>query len=169
LTWGYLFAVWLHLLAAAVWIGGMIFLALVLVPVSREAPHRALAASLFHSTGIRFRIVGWACLALLVATGLVNLAVRGYGWADLTSGRLWQGPFGHVLAVKLAVVVLILALSALHDFWLGPRATRVWRADPSSPAALRLRRQASLFGRVTLLLALLVVALGVLLVRGVPG
>ena len=164
----YLLSVWLHLLAMAVWIGGMIFLALVVVPVVRRPAHRERAASLIHDSGTRFRTVGWVCLGLLVASGIVNLAYRGYDWADLWSGRLWQGPIGHLLGGKLLLVAVVLLLSAVHDFWIGPRATTLWQTDPDSAQALRLRRQASWFGRINLLVALAIVALGVMLVRGTP-
>jgi len=162
----YLAAVWLHLLALAVWLGGMLFLALVLVPATRRPEQRLLAPALFHQVATRFRWVGWACLALFIVTGLIMLGYRGYGLADAFNGRLWQGAFGHTLALKLTLVAVILAISAVHDFWLGPRAVAQWQRDPTGPAGQRLRRQASWIGRITLLLALVVSVLGVLLVRG---
>ncbi|MFQ5795545.1 MAG: hypothetical protein ACE5JP_10915 [Candidatus Bipolaricaulia bacterium] len=90
----YLLSVWLHILAAAIWIGGMVFLALILVPVTRRPEHRGIAVSLIHWTGVRFRWVGWICLGLLLLSGIFNLAyllalvvvalgvmlVRGWPW-----------------------------------------------------------------------------------------
>ncbi len=117
-------------------------------------------------TGVRFRWVGWACLGLLLGSGTSNLAFRGFGWADLWTGRLWQGPIGQALGVKLLLVAVILLSSALHDFVIGPRATALWQVNPGAAEAIRLRRQAAWLGRLNLLLALVVVALGVMLVRG---
>ncbi|MBI2372085.1 MAG: DUF4149 domain-containing protein [Deltaproteobacteria bacterium] len=164
----YLVSVWLHILAAAVWIGGMAFLALILLPVTRRPEYRASAPGLIHWTGVRFRWVGWACLGLLLLSGTFNLVYRGVGWADVWSGRLWQGPIGRVLAIKLLLVVIVLGLSLVHDFRIGPRATALWQASPGSPEARRLRQQASWIGRLNFLLALALVALGMLLVRGLP-
>ena len=137
---------WLHVLAAITWIGGMLFVALVLVPVTRRLEDAALRARLLHAVGLRFRTVGWIALGVLVATGLVNL---------------WRHPF--LLAsprfqVKLALVVLALILSALHDFVLGPRAGTPG-ADPSA------RVLASWVARVNLLVVLAIVWLGLSLFR----
>ena len=164
----YLFSVWLHILAAAVWIGGMVFVALILVPVIRQPESQSLAASIVHLTGLRFRSVGWICLGLLFLTGTFNLLYRGFAVSELWSGQLWQSGFGVALALKLLLFGLVLSLSCLHDFVIGPRATALWRARPNFPESLRLRRQASWLGRVNLLLALALVALGVILVRGSP-
>ena len=76
----HLFFVWLHILAAAIWIGGMVFLALVLVPVVRRPEYRDHAWRLVHLTGTRFRWVGWVCLGILAVSGFVNLDFRGIGW-----------------------------------------------------------------------------------------
>jgi uncharacterized membrane protein len=165
----YLLSVWLHILAAAVWIGGMIFLVLVLVPATRRPEYRDIAAPLIRWTGERFRWVGWVCLGLLVLSGTFNVAYRGFTWKDALSGRLWQGPFGQALGIKLLLVSAILALSALHDFSIGPRSTALWQANPGAPEAMRLRRRARAIGRINLLLALLVVVFAVILVRGWPG
>ncbi len=162
----YLLSVWLHILAAITWIGGMVFLVLILVPVIRRPIYHGIASDLIQQAGRRFRWIGWICLGLLILSGTFNLAYRGFGWADLWSGRLWQGPFGRTLGIKLLLVSAILVLSVLHDFVVGPRAMVVWRANPGSPEALRLRQQAGWIGRINLLLALVVIALGVVLVRG---
>lgn len=162
----YLLSVWLHILAAVVWIGGTVFLVLVLVPATRQPEYRGISVSLIHWTGVRFRWIGWVCLGLLLLSGTFNLAYRGVGWVDVWSGQLWQGPFGRVLGIKLLLVGLILLISVLHDFAIGPRATVMGQQNPASPRAVQLRRQAVWLGRFNLLLALVVVALGVVLVRG---
>ncbi|MPZ19909.1 MAG: DUF4149 domain-containing protein [Luteitalea sp.] len=161
-------SVWLHILAAAVWIGGMVFLAVVLVPVLRKPELREHAAVLIHVTGIRFRYVGWVCLVVLIGTGIVNLTRWGIGWSELTSVDLWRSSFGHTLATKLVLVAFVLALSGVHDFVIGPRATAVLRDAPDSDRARHLRQMARWIGRLTLLLALAVVALAVMLARGTP-
>ncbi|HXG50058.1 MAG TPA: DUF4149 domain-containing protein [candidate division Zixibacteria bacterium] len=162
----YLLSVWLHVLAAAVWIGGMTFLALALVPEVKRLESRTLAASLIHRTASRFRVVGWVSLITLIATGTFNVLHRGFGWAELGDPVFWQSAFGKTLGAKLLLVAAILALSLLHDFLIGPRAVELLRDRPDSPEALALRRRASWLGRIVLLLALGAVALGVLLVRG---
>ena len=74
----YLFSVWLHILAAIVWIGGMAFLGLVLIPAMRLSEYRAVGASLTYWTGTRFRLIGWVCLSVLLLTGVFNLLYRGF-------------------------------------------------------------------------------------------
>ena len=145
----------------------MIALAAVVVPVLRRHEPRRDAMQLLHDSGLRLRSLGWVALVLLVLTGLVQAGYRSGGFAALASAALWTSPWGQLLAAKLVLVVAILCLAGIHDFGVGPHATRVSLEDPEAPAALRLRRRASWFGRVNLLLSLAVVGLGLLLVRGV--
>jgi copper resistance protein D len=163
----YLVSVWLHVLAATLWLGGMLFLVVAVVPVLRRM-ERGSAAALMHSVGVRFRAAGWVCFALLLLTGAFNLAVRGVRWADLMRAEFWDSPLGRPLSVKLAAFALVLVLSAWHDFWVGPRATQVAHEDPTGPEAQGLRRRASRIGRANVLLALVLVACGVVIVRGWP-
>ena len=162
----YTFSVFIHIVSAIIWIGGMFFLILVLIPVLRKPEFSPLFPSLFHNIGIRYRLVGWVSLALLVMTGIFNLAYRGYSIGDLLSGRLFEGPFGRTLYMMLVTVALILVVSAVHDFALGPKAGVLLREDPNSPRGRSLRRAAVMLGRLNFVLALLVVFLAVVLVRG---
>lgn len=162
----YLFAVWLHILSALVWIGGAAFIALVLVPALRRPDFKAISPALLRASALRFRTVGWISLALLIVTGTAILALRGLGPSAWLDGSLFSGRFGHTLAVKLSLVACILLLSGVHDFLLGPRAAAVILRNPASEEAARARRIASWMGRITLLLGLAVVAMAVVLVRG---
>ncbi len=135
---------YIHVLSAITWIGGMLFIALVLVPVTRRIHDPALRTRLVTETGVRFRTVGWVALALLVLTGLGNLWFR--------PELLWAPRFQW----KAALVILALVLSALHDFVLGPRA-----GLPGADPAARVR--ASWVARLNVLVVLVIVALGLAL------
>jgi copper resistance protein D len=170
----YQLSVFLHILSAIIWIGGMFFLALVVVPATCGMPP-AERAALFGSVGRRFRTVGWVCIGVLIVTGTINTAYRGVTWENLFTAELWGSAFGTTLALKLGVVAVMLGLSVYHDFVIGPRSVRILeQATPAmTPGVLaegqRLRRRASVIGRVEAILALVVLALAIMLVRGVPS
>jgi putative copper resistance protein D len=163
----YLISVWLHILAATVWIGGMAFLVLVVVPWLRRG-NRVNAGTFLRETGERFRNVGWTCFGIVLVTGTFNLWIRGVRLSDFARTAWLSSPFGQTVLLKLGTFALVLLVSTAHDFSVGPRASLAIARDPVSPEAQALRRRASLLGRVNVVLALLLVAAGVMLVRGVP-
>lgn len=153
-----------HLFAALLWLGGMLFLAIVGAPVLRSVEPPALRAKLFTQLGERFRVVGWWCIAVLVVTGVFNLHYRGLLdgalWMD---GEFWSTPMGTALAWKLGAVAVMLTISGLHDFVSGPAASRL---TPGSPESLRARRRAAWLARVNALVGVVVVIAAVRLARG---
>lgn len=169
----YQFSVFVHIVSAIVWVGGMLCFALVVVPVARRLPPHERAA-LVGAMGRRFRAVGWVCVALLIATGLVNSAYRGVTWADVWTGDLFGSLFGRLLAAKLGLVAVMLLLSAVHDFVVGPASARAYQQAGAQPSPALLsalavsRRRAAWLARANTLVALVVVALAVMLVRGLP-
>lgn len=163
----YVTSVFLHILAAITWIGGMFFLVLVVVPWLRRG-NRAQGAAFLRDTGLRFRTVGWVCFAILIATGSYNLYMHGVSWGDFVDPAWLGSSFGTAVMLKLSLVAIVLFVSALHDFVLGPRAVRAVEADPSSPEAQRIRRRAAQLGRINAVCALAIVALAVIIVRGWP-
>lgn len=162
----YEFSVWLHILAACAWVGGMFFLVVVIVPLLRRPELSQVAAAFVQRSGERFRTLGWICLATLVGTGTFQMYFRGIHWSDFFNGNFAQSPVARPLAYKLVLVALVLLLSAIHDFYVGPRATLLWNKDPASAEAKRARKQAAMFGRINGTLSLLIVLLAVFVVRG---
>ncbi len=164
----YLLVVGVHLLAAAAWVGGSLFLALAVIPGIRQPQFRPIMPDLLDFIGRRARTLGWAALGTLIASGLIILLLRGITPATLIDGAFWRTGFAHTLATKFVAVGLVLALTALHDFGVGVRANQLARKDPTSAEARRLRRLAIWFARLNLGLAVLIVGLSVVLARGAP-
>ena len=119
-------AVFIHLASAIIWIGGALFLALVLIPVLRRyAPtpgqppaDPTLPPDMLGAIARRFRWISWVCIVLVVATGLYILPTRyGIGFAEFFSVG---GHFVGTLQVKVALVAIVIWLSVIHDFIIGP-------------------------------------------------
>jgi uncharacterized membrane protein len=138
-----------HLLAAAVWVGGTVALVFVGVPVVRtlEGETRARAMKLL---GQRWRPLGYGALFVLGVTG-VPLATR-----EWNSGTT----FHWVLAAKIVLAVCLLAVSYVHNFVLGPRV-----AEEMRQGSRRSYRKLVVVGWVSLALTLAVPVLGVVLQR----
>jgi uncharacterized membrane protein len=161
-------SMWLHLLAAIVWIGGLAFISMVLVPTLRAPGLRAQAVLLLRTAGKKFQRVAYASLVVLVVTGKINLLLKA-GGSIAGVMALLPTSYGHLLVAKVLLVAAIVALSLYHDFKVGPAAARAMEADPAGAEAQTLRRRASWLGRANMLLSLVVMTLALLLVRGVPA
>ena len=148
-----LLPLWLHLLAAVVWLGGLLFESHVLFPLlARGGALEEVAAAVS-----RFRRVTWAAIALMVLTGLYNLA-RLPPIAQLVEGGVLK-----LLALKLFVVVVVLMLSAHRDFGL---ASRLLREVAAGRAADQVLRRILRVDRIVLLLGMILLYLGLALSRG---
>lgn len=160
----YFINVTIHVLAALLWLGGMFFLAVVGAPVLRKVEPPQLRATLFRQLGEQFRLVGWASIAVLLITGVLNLHFRDMLSADtLGSAQFWSSRYGVALAWKLAGVTAMLVVQSIHDFAVGPAASR---AAPGSPQMLALRRRAALLARLSAVFGIVVVVAAVRLARG---
>lgn len=90
----------LHVLAATVWVGGQIVLA-GLVPVVRQSGQEALTA-----TARRFRLIAWPAWGVLLATGLWNLDAVNFS----RQPDQWQA----TVMAKIGAFVAAGALTAIH-------------------------------------------------------
>ena len=170
---GYQIAVLIHILAAITWLGGSLFLVMVMVPLTRQTIEGAppgFSIRLLREAAIKFRNVAWASIVLLVITGLF-IATDHF---DVSVSDLFDDDsrFISILRTKIGFVALILILSLLHDFILGPRLTRQIEeldSPASPPDSVRSARVRLVWiARVNLVLLLVVLGLAVTLTRGNP-
>lgn len=133
-----------HLIAAGLWLGALVPLALLLRdPGSVEA--RIAAARRFSSLGV-------GCVTVLLVSGTVN------AWYLVgTMPALIGTIYGQVLLTKLAVVAAMLWLAAVNRWRLVPRLAA---GGDSSVTACQLARRAALEAALGLGVIALVAALG---------
>lgn len=133
-SWVSELADWLHLVSAAVWVGGLAALAFVVWPVAPMLRRRAF--------------LGFARLAV----GLVAVTVLAGGYLALvrlpTVADLWETDYGRLLLLKLAIVALALSWGGVHHFLVRPRLE----------AGEQPRVRPSLVGEALVALAVLLVA-----------
>lgn len=160
LVWYKTILVWVHLIGATCWIGGMVFLSIVVAPLLREKIPDFQAHDWFVRVARRFRSLVWMVIPVLVLTGL--LLLRQSVWWDVP----WA-EWSWVVHGKLMAVTMLIALSVVHDRIVGPRVRMIVQKDRSAwtDAERRLVRLSPWLARSTLLLGLLIVFLGVALAR----
>ncbi len=127
----------IHVVLATFWVGGMIFLSLVVAPFLKDKPEiRDIA---FQEVGRRFSLYGtFISLFLLLITGLINV-------------YLLHGGFRRSIYEKLFIFIVVVVISLFHDLWAGKKALY----------SKKHRNIAKWLGIVNLLLSLLLVYMGV--------
>jgi putative copper export protein len=105
----------LHVLAATIWVGGQLTLA-ALVPVLRRFGADALGAA-----ARRFNQVAWTAFGVLIVTGIWNVVAV---WPQISDGASYRT----TLIVKLAVVAVSGVAAALHVRSRTPRSRAIYGA-----------------------------------------
>jgi methionine-rich copper-binding protein CopC/uncharacterized membrane protein len=125
----------LHLLAAAIWFGGLLLLALLLW---RLRGQRSLSDTLALRQGVaRFSAIATVAVFWLTVTGIFSSFVQLRAW-----NQVWTTTYGWMLLVKLVLVGLTLALALLnHRFVHGADAER-WTIVDARPFLRRVWSEA---------------------------
>ncbi len=142
-SWFSRLADYLHLLAASLWAGGLVVLALLVWP---------LAPALRRAAFLGFSRLATVLVGVLVLAGTYLTILR-----LPTVSDLWSSGYGRTLLIKLSIVGVALGWGALHHFVVRPRLER-------GEALGGLRR--SLLGESTI--ALVVLLLAAVLVNSAP-
>ncbi len=140
-------AVWLHVLAMALWVGGIAYQSHVLLPIAR----RTGELRSFAEAARRGRATLWAAAILVVLSGLYNVTRLGPLEVVMQSGA------GLLLAGKFVVVLVLISLAAHRDFGQVPRL--------AGPTGLQALRTIAWLDRAVLLLAVVVMYLGLAVSR----
>ena len=162
----WLFIRWIHVIAAVVWIGGNLILAMVIVPHFKQNLPPVQRIQILTLIGKRFEPIVWGCVLILFFTGTANI----FNSVDLSSAdnSLLVGPFMRTLLIKLLLFIILLVLTGLHSFIYGPKLSKaIEDLDPETeelPANVNsIRKQmaivSSTMGVISLLIILAAVAL----------
>ncbi|MEK6409106.1 MAG: CopD family protein [Acidobacteriota bacterium] len=164
----YFLSVWIHILAAAVWTGGLIYTAVVVVPFALSHPVEE-RQRILRSLGRRFRRIAWGSIGVLILTGIGNLMLRltPIKFSQILNGDVFNpDKVERLIAIwlpwKLMLVVVMIGLMAFHDIT-SIRAAKRYQDSPESAPGNRAGSRAA---ALATLVAILVLYVSVRLVRG---
>ena len=124
----HLAADFMHLIAAAAWVGGLLPLALMLAAAGASV-------TVTHAVSLRFSAYGIIAVGVLLLTGAINT------WYLAGSIRaLTETDYGHLLLVKIVLFLVMLALATVNRLWLTPALTVNAGERPARRALQQLRR-----------------------------
>ncbi len=153
---------WIHIVAVTVWLGPQFFLFIAAVPAVRLIEDDEVRLRVMRVIVNRFSWLAWAAMAVIVLSGISNL----FQVADDTTLDLGSTDFRyfHIFTTKMTLVGLIVLLTALHTFVIGPRQLRLQEEiGGDSSEVARLRRLSIIISGTALLASVAVVYVGALL------
>jgi copper transport protein len=112
---------WFHLIAASLWVGGMIYIATIYLPVLRKKSITERVQSI---------VTLLAYYTPLVVTGVVLMSITGPFSATIHLNsweQLFSTAYGRALSVKIALVGVLLITSGIHIFFLRPRLAKEYK------------------------------------------
>lgn len=147
----YTINLFLHLLAAVIWIGGSIFIGMVAPKLSAQDPEQS--RKILRFMGLQFRNTSWIAVGVLLLTGLGNVSHEG-GFTDYAKFLSDHPAFPWKLSAVFAMIVIKYA----HDFIAGPYASAF-----ENPNHRKWRRIATVLARLNVALGIIVLYLAVVL------
>lgn len=127
-TW-YSLSLSVHLIALALWLGGIVFFLIVLAPATQELEPRNAVKTL-NQGRMGLETLSWIGIGLLLLTGIFNLALR-----LPAMGASPGGSYLVLLAVKLLVFGAMVAHHCLQVFKYGPAIASLTAALPQTLSA----------------------------------
>ncbi|MFQ5480868.1 MAG: DUF4149 domain-containing protein [Thermodesulfobacteriota bacterium] len=147
-------ALFLHITSAIFWVGGMLFISLVLAPFLMSLPTPAERSKVYQVVGKKYRRYGWTAIIILLITGpIIFFQLHGVWPHAVFTPALHGTPLGRALTIKLTFVTILVISSLVHDFWLGPKAR----------GSKNFTTIAKIFGRSNLFIAIIIVIFAVFL------
>lgn len=152
-------AFWIHMAATVVWIGGLFFQAAILPASAAKILSISQQAALMESIRRRFNPLAALSLALLVATGLVQMTANVNYNGLLTIDNTW----GLSIVAKHVAIGFMVLVGIVQTWWLQPSLTRavfLQSVSPTDEHSLQsLLKRNQLLTRVNFSVALLVLLL----------
>lgn len=153
---------WLHVLAVTVWIGPQFMMFIAAIPALRTIEDRQVRAKVMRTIVTRFGWLAWAAMTVIVLTGLSNI----FQVQDETPINIFDSDvrWFHLFNLKIVLVVIMVVLTAVHTFMIGPKQLALSEQEEVDEAeAGRLRRQSMMISGTALLLSISVLLVAMVL------
>lgn len=101
---------WIHLVGASIWVGGSLFIAIVLAPLLKTmTPSVQERLKIMITVGRRFNKIAIPALIILIGTGIYNVHQM-----LLRPEYLFSTSYGTFVVIKIVLVVALIISFAVH-------------------------------------------------------
>lgn len=155
---------WAHLVSASIWVGGSIFIGIVLAPLLKTISDSVEGRlSIMIRVGRKFNKIAMPSLAILIATGLYNST--GY----IAKPALFLSTsYGIVLTIKIILVIILIVVFAIHVRLIRSHTQKnIETGQLSSQLLQKLRSKIILLGRLTVIISVTILLMAALLHSGI--
>ncbi len=148
----------LHLMATIVWIGGLMFNVLVVMPSVSKTLDPAQKGKLMGVMFRRVRVLVYVSLLVLFVTGIPMKIASEYYVAIINFDTNWE-----TVSFIKHVLVAMMALSAFYSFEILLPSLKKLASQGASTKIVSLQKQQAVLARVTFLLGIVVVFLSAMM------
>ncbi len=155
---------WAHLVSAAIWVGGSIFIGIVLAPllktISESVEERV---TIMIRVGRKFNKIAIPSLIILIATGL-------YSSSNILSRPqfLFSTNYGIILVIKIILVISLLVMFAIHVRMIRSEIEQKIGSKEMLPEIVQnLRSKIITLGRIMVFVSVAILLMAALLHSGI--
>ncbi|MGI0026578.1 MAG: CopD family protein [Nitrosopumilaceae archaeon] len=156
--------IWAHLVSASIWVGGSIFIGIVLAPllktISESVEERV---AIMIRVGRKFNKIAIPSLAILIATGLYNSS------NFLSKPQfLISTNYGIILLIKIILVISLLVMFAIHVRIIRTEIEKKIKSKEMLPEIVqKLRSKIISLGRIMVIVSVAILLMAALLRSGI--
>ena len=155
---------WAHLVSASIWVGGSIFIGIVLAPllktISESVEERV---AIMIRVGRKFNKIAIPSLAILIATGLYNSS-------NILSRPqlLLSTNYGIILVIKIILVISLIVMFIIHVRIIRSEIEKKIESKQMLPEIVnRLRSKIISLGRIMVFISVAILLMAALLRSGI--
>ena len=155
---------WVHLISASIWVGGSLFIGVVLAPLLKtmsESVEERL--KIMIRVGRKFNKIAVPSLGILIATGLYN--------SQYTLSRpetIFSTNYGIILTVKIMLVIALIVIFAIHIRLIRFDVEKKIEAKEMSHESIqKLRSKIISLGRIIVFISIAVLLMAAMLDAGI--
>ena len=155
---------WIHLVSAAIWVGGSLFIGIVFSPLLKTMTNSLQERmQIMIRVGKRFNIIAVPALIIMMVTGLYN--------SHLILGKptiLFETSYGQFLVIKIILVIVLIIVYAVHVRVIRKDVEEKIMSNQMSELEIqKLRKKIIILGEITVVISLVILFLASLLDAGV--
>lgn len=155
---------WAHLVSAAIWVGGSLFIGVVLAPLLKtisESAEQRLAIMI--RVGRKFNRIAIPSLLILIITGVY----KSYNFL-IKPDMLFSTNYGTILIIKLILVMILVAIFIAHVRIIRPQVEKkIELREMSNDSFQKLRATIISLGRIIVIISVVILLLAALLNEGI--